>query len=321
MATSAFAKQWLAYGALALSMSLVGSYVALSKPLAAVFPVFLLGWLRFGIGVMAMARWLRRPRAEPAWTPQTRRLVFLESFLGNFLFTLCMITGVSLTGAVAAGVIMSLIPAMVALLSRFFLHEAISFRVWLAIGLGVTSMLVLSLGQAWQGNTGEAAGTSAETWRLWVGNALLLGAVLCEAFYAVIGKKLTRVLSARRISALINLWGFALMTPFGLVLALQFDFSGVPFSMWLLLVFYALAASVWTVWLWMTGLESVPASQAGVFTVLLPVSAAVVGVVVLKEPFSYVQLVAFAGALAGLLLVVTAPGVKDRSRVRSPAER
>ena len=40
-----------AYGCLALSMSLVGSYVALSKPLVAAIPVFLLAWLRFGIGL------------------------------------------------------------------------------------------------------------------------------------------------------------------------------------------------------------------------------------------------------------------------------
>ena len=44
----------LAYACLALSMSLVGSYVALSKPLVAAIPVFLLAWLRFGIGGLAM---------------------------------------------------------------------------------------------------------------------------------------------------------------------------------------------------------------------------------------------------------------------------
>ena len=94
----------LAYGALALSMALVGSYVALSKPLAAVFPVLLLAWLRFGIGGAAMLHWLKKPASEAPLSPQTRRLLFLESFLGNFLFTLCMISGVKLTTAVAAGV-------------------------------------------------------------------------------------------------------------------------------------------------------------------------------------------------------------------------
>ena len=52
-------RRWMAYACLALSMSLVGSYVALSKPLVAAFPVFLLAWLRFGIGGLAMAHWLR----------------------------------------------------------------------------------------------------------------------------------------------------------------------------------------------------------------------------------------------------------------------
>src|SRR5437764_15049690 len=84
------AKRVAAYGCLALSMSLVGSYVALSKPLAAAIPVFLLAWLRFGIGGLAVLHWLRKPANEPPMTRQVRRLVFLESFLGNFLFSICM---------------------------------------------------------------------------------------------------------------------------------------------------------------------------------------------------------------------------------------
>src|SRR5690606_37750069 len=127
-------------------------------------------------------------------------------------------------------------------------------------------------------------------------------AVLCEASYAVIGKRLTAVMGPKRISAVINLWGFVLMTPLGLYAAASFDFFAVPLTMWLSLLFYGLAASVWTVWLWMTGLKSVPASRAGVFTVMLPVGAALVGVAVLGETFSTMQLLAFAMALAGLLL-------------------
>ena len=53
--------RWWAYASLALSMALVGSYVALSKPLVLVFPIFLLAWLRFGIGGLAMWRWLKKP--------------------------------------------------------------------------------------------------------------------------------------------------------------------------------------------------------------------------------------------------------------------
>jgi drug/metabolite transporter (DMT)-like permease len=135
-----------------------------------------------------------------------------------------------------------------------------------------------------------------------VGNALLFAAVCCEALYVVIGKKLTRKVSAKRISALVNLWGLALVTPFGLYLATRFDFGTVTPGLWLLLVFYSLAASMITVWLWMSGLRHVPAASAGIFTVFLPVSAALVGVVALGERFTPQHAVAFGLALGGVIL-------------------
>ncbi|WP_332777126.1 DMT family transporter [Polaromonas sp.] len=293
----------VAYACLALGMSLVGAYVALSKPLVAALPVFLLAWLRFGIGGLAMLHWLKKPADEPPMTAQTRKLVFLESFLGNFLFSICMLFGVSMTSAVAAGVIMASIPAAVALMSWLFLRERISARVWCAVACAVAGITLVSLSKnelPAQINQGLEANLASRN--AWLGHLLLIGAVLCEAAYAVIGKKLTGALSPKRITALINLWGFALVTPLGLWVAWDFDFSAVAASSWLLLVFYALAASVWTVWLWMTGLKRVPANQAGVFTVMLPISAALVGTLVLGETLGGAQLGAFAVALVGVAL-------------------
>ena len=298
-------------------MALVGSYVALSKPLAAVFPVMLLAWLRFGIGGVAMLPWLKKPATEPPLTRQVRGLLFLESFLGNFLFTVCMITGVKLTTAVSAGVIMASIPAAVAVLSWLFLRERVAPRVWAGVACAVLGIGLLSLSKGELAtHAASAPGPSGTHNPLWLGNLLLIGAVLCEASYAVIGKKLTGTLGPRRISALINLWGFVLSTPFGLWLAWGFDFGSVSAGIWVLLVFYALAACMWTVWLWMTGLQSVPAAQAGVFTVLLPISAALVGVVVLGERLAGAQLLAFGVALLGVVLATLPAGGLSLGRGR-----
>jgi len=43
----------IAYLCLALSMALWASYAALSKPLAAALPMFLLAWMRCGTGGLA----------------------------------------------------------------------------------------------------------------------------------------------------------------------------------------------------------------------------------------------------------------------------
>jgi drug/metabolite transporter (DMT)-like permease len=286
-----------AYACLAGSMALVGSYVGLSKLLVGVFPVLLLAWLRFLIAAAAMPHWVRRAPGEAPLSRHDRVLLFWESFLGNFLFSICMLYGVALTSALAAGVVMAAIPAAVALLSRVFLGEAIRPRVMAAIACAACGVALLALARE-----GTPTAAVASGGREALGYALLLAAVFCEASYVVIGKRLTGNVSPRRISALINLWGLALVTPFGVWQALSFDFGAVPLRTWTLLVFYAIAASVITVWLWMRGLRHVPSSRAGVFTVMLPVAAALVGIVALGEAFGTAHVVAFGLALAGLLL-------------------
>ena len=181
-------------------------------------------------------------------------------------------------------------------MSWLFLREAVGIRTWAAIVLAVLgiSLNALSKGDA-------AAATSGDSQAV-LGQLLLMAAVLCEASYAVIGKKLTASVSPKRITALINVWGFALSTPMGLCLAWRFDFSQVAQPTWGLLLFYALAACVWTVWLWMTGLRKVAASQAGIFTVMLPISAALVGTLALGERISAMQFLAFGIALASVLI-------------------
>lgn len=295
--TSSHRTPWLSYLSLASAMALVGTYVGFSKLLVAIFPVFLLAWLRFGIAAVAMVSWVKRGPDESPISTHDRRLLFLESFLGNFLFSVCMLFGVAMTSALAAGVIMAAIPGVVALLSTVFLKERISLRVAAGIACAIGGIALVSMIK----NEGSENGSL-------LGNLLLVGAVFCEASYVVIGKQLTGKLSAKRISALVNLWGLALVTPLGIWQALRFDFHAVMPSSWVLLVFYALAASMFTVWLWMTGLRQVPASSAGVFTVMLPVSAAAVGVLLLGEHFSGAQAAAYALALAGVVLATWTAG-------------
>jgi drug/metabolite transporter (DMT)-like permease len=285
---------WTPYLCLAASMALVGAYVGFSKLLVGVFPLFLLMLLRFGIAAVAMLPWQRRAEGEATLSRRDRWLLFLESFFGNFLFSLCMLWGVSLTTALAAGVIMAALPGVVALLSRVFLGERIAPRVLAGLVCAVSGIALVSFSR-------HADSAAAGAGSL-LGNLMLFGAVTCEATYVVIGKKLAAQISAKRISAQINLWGLVLVAPLGLWQARGFDFAAVAAVSWLQLVFYAIAASVVTVWLWMTGLKHVQASSAGVFTVLLPVSAAAVGVVFLGEQISGLQAAAFALALVGVVM-------------------
>src|SRR5262252_2015976 len=122
-----------AYLPLTASMALVGLYVALSKPLVAVLPVFALAFLRFGIAAIAMLPFTRRAPAEAPLSATEHRLLFVQSFFGNFLFSICLLSGMTHTTATAAGVVLSTLPAVVALLSWLVLREKLSRRVVAAL--------------------------------------------------------------------------------------------------------------------------------------------------------------------------------------------
>ena len=280
---------WRSYALLTASTTLVGSYVGLSKLLVAAFPIFLLAGLRFGFAAVLMLPWLKKPADEAPLDARSRWLLFLESFLGNFLFSICMLFGLRQSSAVVAGVIMAGIPAAVALLSWVVLREQPSRRVLAGIACAVGGIALVAGGR--QGG--------AETTPL--GALLLLAAVFCEACYVVIGKQLTAGLAPKRISALINLWGLVLVAPLAIWQGLSFDFTAPRAVDWALLAYYAATASVITVWLWMAGLQGLPAAKAGVFMVFLPISTALIGLA-LGESMSTAQALAYGLALSGVLL-------------------
>ena len=207
---------------------------------------------------------------------------------------------------------------MVAVLSRVFLRERITPRVAAGIACAVGGIALVSLA--------AASGTAAQRQRC-SATLLLLGAVICEASYVVIGKQLTGQVSARahqRADQPVGAGAGDAVRRCGR--RWRFDFArGRRRRPGRCCCSIRIAASVVTVWLWMTGLQHVPASSAGVFTVLLPVSAAAVGVLFLGERFSAAQAAAFALALAGVVLAtwparVAAGRLPDADRLAHPRQ-
>lgn len=282
---------------LALSMTLVGSYVGMSRWLLAVLPLFVLAGLRFAIAAACMLPWLRRQPGEAALQPADARRLCAAGFIGTFLFSLCMLQGIALSGAVAAGIVMATLPGVVALFARVWLKEAVTRRTLVGIGFAVVGIALAGF----EGSDGLPATPAA-----WLGLLLLLGAVACEACYVVLGRQLAQAVSPQRITALVNLWGLAFTAPLALW---QWHTAPAPALAPLhgiVLLYYALAASVVSVWLWMRGVRHVSAARAGIFTACLPVTAALVGVA-LGESMGGAKAAALVLALVGVVLAGSTP--------------
>ena len=293
--------RWLSYASLLAGMMVVGAYVGFSKTLTLTFPIFVLATLRFAIAGVVLLPWT----FGAALSKQQTKAIVIQSFFGNFLFSIFLLYGVNLSSAMAGGLIMSTLPAAVALLSAVILKERLTKLTWLAVAISVCAIGILQFGSA----TSAAAAPIKNHSGLshYFGNALLFCAVLCESIYIVQGKRLSGSMTANRNSALLNLAGLVFMLPFGLWQMRSFEFSQVSPSMWQLLIAYAVAASVLSTWLWLTGLKRVPASQAGVFSIGLPISAMFVGIVFLNEQLTVFHIVALMFSVISLLLITLQP--------------
>lgn len=283
--------------ALALAMTFVGTNVGIGKTMVAVMPVAAFALWRFVIAIIALAPRYRPSRMRRVTRSQWGHL-FVQTFFGTFLFTLLMLYGVRMTTATAAGVITATLPACVALLSWAVLREHPSRRTLISIGLAIAGVALLN---ASRGDAHGAGGSEAAS-GAWLGNALVLGAVVCEAIYVIVSKRLAAELSAIDICAYTHLIGGVLMLPLGIVGLMAVDYSALTPGHWALIVWYGLAASVFSFFLWMRGIRHVSAQLAGVFTAMVPVAATAYGVIFLGERLSVAQGSALALTVAGIVL-------------------
>lgn len=302
-----------AYLQLATAMAVVGANIALGKALVATIPVFLFAAIRFSIAVVILfplARRIEGHRATAITRGQWRDL-FWQAFFGVFLFTVFMLHGVRLTSASSAGVITSTIPAVVAVLSVVMLGEAMSARRAVAVVLAVAGIAAVNLGDALTLSAGASAPLSTDGRAALLGNAFVICAVVSEALFTIFAKKLSGRVPPITMAAWINAIGLALSLPMALKQLLVFDLDRVSLAMALGLVYYALAASVISLMLWYRGIARVPASLAGIFTGVMPISAALAASLLLGEAFT-------AAHGLGLALVLIAIAAGSRERRKNP---
>jgi len=151
--------------------------------------------------------------------------------------------------------------------------------------------------------TGAAAGTSTL-----LGNLLVGGAVLCEASFVLLGKRLAPPYRPLRLALGANLVGLVLSLPLALLELPAFDPASVRPQMWALGTWYALAASVICLWLWYRGLPHVETWLAGLATAAIPLAALATSALYLGETIGGSKLAGAALVIAGIVLGALAPG-------------
>ena len=288
-------KKLMPYLELSSAMIIVGSTVVIGKVITSGFPVFLASGLRFAISsVILLPILLKANNGFPALRRKDVSILFLQSFAGNFLFSIFLLYGLRLTSAAESGIIIGTTSAVIALISFLFLREKMTWNSSAGVVLATFGVVVINfLGSSLRLEQGSNPV---------LGNLLVLGAVIGEALWTILGKVVSGKVTTLTIASLTSFFGLLMFLPFAIYEARSFDFSAVPPASWIPIVYYGIA-TVGAYILWYRGVAKVAANTAGVFTGILPVSAILLSYVVLKEQVLWSHWVGILCVLAAIVLM------------------
>jgi drug/metabolite transporter (DMT)-like permease len=293
-----------AVAALAAAMVLVGSSVAVGRLLVAALPVYFASMVRFALAILVLAPLvLWREGGIPRLRRRTLTILLGQALCGSFLFTVCLLYGLKLTGAAEAGVVAAATPAAVALMGGVFFRERLSGRAVLGIVATMAGIAALHAGD------GIKTGPSP----FW-GNALVLCAVGFEAVFLLLRRAVDEPLSPLAAALWVSVLGLALFLIPGLweVAGLSAtDFTPQALAS---LAYYGLGVTAAAYMLWFYGVVRVDAATAGVATGIMPVAALCFAALLCGERVGLRELAGCAGVVAGILFLA-AGGKKPASAV------
>jgi drug/metabolite transporter (DMT)-like permease len=281
-------------------MVIVGSLSVAGKKVIEVFPVMLSSVLTLSLAsvLMFLLHLQMVGRIRKLTKPQFNYL-FLQALFGVVLFRIFFLYGLYWSSASIAGILFSFVPAMIAILSVLILREKVSMMAMAGIAMCVAGLVMCQFSE-W---------TLTSNPLVFAGFGLLLLAMVCEALFTVLRKKLTyETLNPVSSNFYLCVIGTGLCLPFGLYDLRDFDLVTVTPIGWVPIIYTAVVVNIVSFVLWFRGVDKVDATIAGTFTVVVPVTTVILSSQFLGEPITLTMVAGMSIVIAGLLLVIIPKG-------------
>lgn len=277
----------IAWGTTGTTSALIAQQVTISP--------LIVGFWRIGFAVPMFWLWhgyncRHQPGSSLAVVPRSAkdyrfRLILMGVCMAGyqvFYFAAVPYVGVAMTAMVAV----CSSPLIITLLAVGFLGERLTRTLLVALGLGVTGTILLVA----QPDAFQVNGV-----RFFVGVALAFGAAVSYASYAVFAKALVGKMDAIAVSTYSFTAAALVLTPtLGFHPNVTIWLQALPFLLYLGLITGGMAYG-----LYMLGIRHTSATVAGIAVLLEPLTAALLGIFIFKEPISGASLI------GSLLLIIS----------------
>lgn len=268
---------------LAACLFWAASFIATKMALAEIPPLTVV-MLRLTISSICFLTWLLvKGKKIPFQGGRWLCKLFLLSLFGTGLHYSIQTIGLQYTTSSNASLYAVTGPITIAIISLFFLGEKIGLKKGLGIFLALVGVLVVQ----WQELMDfKLAG------RL-LGDFLVFASIFMWGIFTVMGKDMTRKMSAFDMTAVVTFIGTIYMIPVGLVEMARTDFSlaSITLETWGAVAFLGITCSFLATLLYVFALERTESQKVGVYLYTIP-------------PMTYVIAWLYLGETIGLSLLI-----------------
>ncbi len=273
----------------AASILWASAFIAFKLAFEAYDPMFVL-FGRMFVACLCFLPMLGRFRAVSYRAGDWKPILLMSAF-EPCLYFLFETTAIKNTEASQAGMIVAMLPLMVAIGAHFILKEKVTRRTMMGFALAVCGAALLSLLSSATENAPHPA----------LGNFLEFLAMCCATGYTILLKKLSARYSPLFLTATQALIGCVFFLPLVFLPGqkLPTEFVAIPaFSV----IYLGAAITLGAYGLYSYGVSKIPASQASAFVNLIPVATVIMARLVLGEVFGLGQYLRSGLVLAGAFL-------------------
>ncbi len=263
---------------LILAQIMVGVNIVFSKYVLSSIPVLIILTLRFTLAAIILLplHWFTAAKNKPISYYFSRLkqrdwfFIGAQAISAGVLFNFLILWGLNYTDANVAGIITSVLPAIIAMMSWIIIGEKISGKKAICIGFATLGLIVIAYD--------KLAGIQVNH-SFW-GDALVLISLLPEASYYILSKMHANSLPVFLISSLLNAIN-AIILLFCLSFGSWGDLIIHPLD-WLILIILGLSSGLFYVF-WNFGCQKVDGVMASLSTAVMPLATVLIAWMLLGE--------------------------------------
>lgn len=291
--------QRASYAALAISMAMVGTSMTANKFIVGDVPVMLAGFVRFlAATLFIVLLTFMIERRLPKLSARTSLILAAQTFFGSFLFTVLTLYGVDMTTAMVSGIILAATPAVVAVMS-WLLGDRLARMARIGVLITMGGVLAVNL---------LDSPSEEMARRPILGATLIFLAVVSEALYTMFARLIAGEATPLGVTSWYSIFGAIMFLPPALWVSRDFAFDSIPGSAWTAMFYMGAVPGALAVLLWFYGLRNVPASIAGAFTGLMPITAVLSAWLVLDESINWTHVLGMLLIVLGIVMVARSRG-------------